>query len=123
MKKILSYFTAQPRKKQMCIDEVNTSSSLLQPGCEPHNIQPDLELEVLQVLITKCTVADSHESNWPICWDCFTDDEFVKKNNWLFFKEEKLGCSVSKIVGSLEVVKEIGIRMQESGLTLSCFLW
>jgi hypothetical protein len=35
-------------------------------------------------------------------------NEFLKKNDWLFIKDEKLGCSTCKKVGSLGVGKKYG---------------
>lgn len=122
MKKISSYFTAQPSKKQKtCVDEGTASSSLLQPACEvlqpqhhseiSASAQPDLEPAVLPVPDIKCTVVDPRESSWPSCWTVSQKDELVKKNDWLCFKDGKLGCSVCKKVGSLGVEKEMGMRM------------
>ena len=59
MKNSLSYF--QPKKKTKSVHQV--ASSLLQPTCEAQHCsgilalaQPDLDLVVLPVLDTKCTV-------------------------------------------------------------------
>ena len=58
--------------------------------------QSDLEFLVLPVLNTKCIVVDSCETSWPTRLPVSQKEEFVKKGDWLCFKERLLDCSIYK---------------------------
>jgi hypothetical protein len=41
----------------------------------------------------------------------------VKKNNWLFFNDGKIGCLVCKDIGHLSVEKNMGMRLSKEWMT------
>lgn len=101
---------------------MTTSSSLLRLSCElQHYSETALELAVLLVLNTKCTVVGSYESCWPTCWT-LSKDKFVK-NDWLCFKEENLAVqSIRKWIVLGQRKKTWESELQESELMLKFLL-
>jgi hypothetical protein len=61
--------------------------------------------QTLGYLGSKLHYQETSESKQSSCWSLAPRNEFLKKNDWLFIKDEKLGCSTCKKVASLGVKK------------------
>ncbi|XP_060093811.1 E3 SUMO-protein ligase KIAA1586-like [Heteronotia binoei] len=68
---------------------------------------------------TSAAASEVTESSWPSCWTVEQKDRFLEKNNWLFFCDAKLGCSVCKKMRGLEGKKTGAIRLSREWVKCS----
>jgi hypothetical protein len=59
------------------------------------------------------SISAVNQSVWPSCWTVEQKSAFRDKNDWLFFHDGKLGCSVCKNCGYLSVEKSVGMRLSK----------
>ena len=81
MKKITSFFATEAsvtKKAKLSSEEIKTTAS--------------------ETCVDECS-----DNDWPSCWTAEQKTDFCSKNEWLWFKEKKLGCTVCRNLGSLGV--------------------
>ncbi|KII65997.1 hypothetical protein RF11_15812 [Thelohanellus kitauei] len=92
MKRITSFFSTEvsvTRKARTISEEIKTSTT------DP----------------STCVHECSDNNDWPSCWTVEQKTEFCYKNEWQWFQDKKLGCTVCRNVGSLSVEAKMGMKI------------
>uniref|UniRef100_A0A8C8RJZ3 HAT C-terminal dimerisation domain-containing protein n=1 Tax=Pelusios castaneus TaxID=367368 RepID=A0A8C8RJZ3_9SAUR len=103
MKRITSYFLAEA----LVTKEAKTSSEEIKTSTTAS-----------ETFVDECS-----DNDWPSCWTVEQKTDFCSKNEWLWFKEKKLGCTVCRNVGSLGVEAKMGMKIstQWSNGEITCY--
>lgn len=52
-------------------------------------------------------------NDWPGCWTLEQKNDFTKKYDWLTIECKKLGCSICKKIGTVNIEKKSGMRISK----------
>jgi hypothetical protein len=106
MRKISDYITKPTCKRRQTEDvSSNSSDSTIDLSLGLPNATSEAE--------SSNSISAVNQSVWPSCWTVEQKSEFRDKNDWLFFHDGKLGCSVCKNVRYLRVEKNVGMRLSK----------
>jgi hypothetical protein len=106
MKRISNYFTKPTWKLRLTEDvSSNSNDSTIDLSVRFPNATSEAE--------SSNSISAVNQNFWPSCWIVEQKSEFGGKNDWLFFHDGKLCCSVCTNCGYLSVEKSAGMRLSK----------
>ena len=76
--------------------------------------RPTEEIEEIEITTSGVPSADDYTNDeWPSCWTLEQKTDFCSKNEWLCFREKKLGCTTCRKVGTHGVEAKTGMKISK----------